>query len=215
MPGLVKVGYTTVGSEQRARGLSSRNSAVPDRFEVAGKVTFGEEVSELELGRLERKAHRFLENHRYADNREFFQVSPEQALTVLCKVQQEAAENLAMGLNPSGIPEQLLLPKILELIPEAERLDRSRRGEPKHWHVWTEYWRDENLQVKGLLIYSQTYLSRRGVTAQVRRDNDVGVFSEPLLCRDPYCPEFGPQGNDDSEVPERDSGQAVNDEEPT
>ena len=186
MPGLVKIGLTTVGAQQRAISLAS---GLPAQFELLGVVSFPQQVSRKELYDLEQESHRRLADYRYADNREFFRVSPEQALAILNEVQQDAQTNLSRGLTPLGKPRQSRLAVMLD--PKLdERSLRRRENPPVHWHVWTECVRDGQ-RVTALELYPRTYWSKSGASGRVKRDKASGVHSDYLLCQDSVCPDFG------------------------
>ena len=202
--GLVKVGYTTKGADQRAKELS-QGSGLPREHEVAGVVTFPQELTPGELRSLEQESHRRLGDYRHMPNREYFQVSPERALEILNDVKQDALENIRRGLPPSGRPPQLPMSGM----PKPQPADQGQDRKVKHWHVWTEHSRNGNRQIITLVLHSQTYWSRRGATALVRRNSDQGVHSEYLQCRDPNCPNFGREVQESPNDPQRDSEQAV------
>ena len=79
MPGLVKIGQTTKSPEERAKELSSP-TGVPTPFEVAYALrSFWYE-------NLEKQMHAALADRRSNNNREFFEVSVDEAKTLLNKL---------------------------------------------------------------------------------------------------------------------------------
>jgi hypothetical protein len=78
MPGLVKVGKTTTAPSQRMRELHS--TGVPTPFETELTV----EVANCDAS--ERAAHRPLDAHRVSANREFFKVSPRNAIEAILPI---------------------------------------------------------------------------------------------------------------------------------
>lgn len=79
MPGLVKIGQTTKSPEERAKELSSP-TGVPTPFEVA----YALRSSRYE--NLEKQMHDALANRRSNNNREFFEVSVDEAKALLNKL---------------------------------------------------------------------------------------------------------------------------------
>jgi|GEM_PF-5063260 len=79
MPGLVKIGMTTKLPEERASQLST--TGVPGKFEVHDYWT----VDPEELRSAELKIHKSLERYRYAKDREFFELSVEEAQSFIDK----------------------------------------------------------------------------------------------------------------------------------
>ncbi|MFY1661188.1 GIY-YIG nuclease family protein [Micromonospora sp. WMMD1274] len=80
MPGMVKIGQTSLLSEDRARKLFGTGLPVP--FEVAFRVLTARPAE------LERAAHAALAPCRVASNREFFNIGAEEAAEAIVKVQQ-------------------------------------------------------------------------------------------------------------------------------
>ena len=78
MPGLIKIGQTTKKPEERAKELSSP-TGVAAPFEVAYALCSSQYES------LEKRMHTALAKHRTNNNREFFEVSVDEAKTLLNK----------------------------------------------------------------------------------------------------------------------------------
>ena len=72
MPGLVKLGCSSWLPEDRAKGLYT--TGVPAPFEIAYRAMTSRPES------VERRAHKFLANHRVNERREFFSVPVEEAV---------------------------------------------------------------------------------------------------------------------------------------
>jgi hypothetical protein len=79
MPGLIKIGRTSDGVEQRLKTLNT--TAVPIPF----KCHFAAEVEDCVS--VERKLHFIFSDSRVATNREFFRMSPEKVVTALSLTQ--------------------------------------------------------------------------------------------------------------------------------
>ncbi|MCG6112886.1 MAG: GIY-YIG nuclease family protein [Paracoccus sp.] len=75
MPGVVKIGKTTRSVEQRARELY--HTGVPARFAIAGQVC------SPDCADMERTVHKFFAEKRVTQQREFFRISDQAALTFL------------------------------------------------------------------------------------------------------------------------------------
>jgi hypothetical protein len=71
-PGLVKIGRTINAPNERAMALST--TGVPDKFAEAHSVLAKDCIV------LEAKLHEYFADRRYADNREFFKISVEEAI---------------------------------------------------------------------------------------------------------------------------------------
>ena len=78
LPGLVKVGMTTMTANERARTLAA-SAAVPSSFQVACSYEFPEGISYRDLLEVERKAHEILSAYRYSDSKEFFTCTTDHA----------------------------------------------------------------------------------------------------------------------------------------
>ena len=191
MPGLLKIGLTTVDAAHRAQSVSE-STGVPAQFEVLHAEDFPQAISRKDLYSLEQKAHRMLADCRYSENREFFRCSLERTRMVLKQVQKDARENLSVGLTPLGKPQQSHLSDMPK--PQSRRPRPIREKPPIHWHVWIECGRDEQ-QVTALELYPRTYWSKSGARGRVKRDKKTGTHSECLVCQDTACPDFGQRRN--------------------
>jgi type III secretory pathway component EscV len=76
MPGLVKIGKTERNPKDRAAELST-STGVPARYSVYGSLWA------LDFDDLEKRVHRKLSPKRFNQDREFFEIEPEQALGVV------------------------------------------------------------------------------------------------------------------------------------
>ena len=193
IPGLVKVGLTTVGVNDRARGLSS---GLPTHFRVHGYVELPG-ISQSELHALERDVHKRLEQYRYSKDREFFTLSPDQALKVLQEVKRVALRYKSQGLTVTGDSQQPPLPDTPPIKTRNEqrrearlaaKLDQRAR---RHWHVWVEAERSDSRQVVALELDPRIYWSKTGVTRRVKREMSRQIHAEFILCRDTTCPNYG------------------------
>lgn len=72
MPGLVKIGRTGGNPHERAAAL--RGTGVPSRFVVEHSVLSWDHIS------LERELHNHFSSSRHSDEREFFRISPQEAI---------------------------------------------------------------------------------------------------------------------------------------
>ena len=79
MPGLIKIGITERKVEERMRELYS-SSAVPLPFECY----FALEVKDAKL--VEKKIHHGFDDYRINENREFFEIDPDKAKSILSLV---------------------------------------------------------------------------------------------------------------------------------
>lgn len=79
MPGLIKIGITERKVEERMRDLYS-SSAVPLPFECY----FALEVKDAKL--VEKKIHHGFDDYRINENREFFEIDPDKAKSILSLV---------------------------------------------------------------------------------------------------------------------------------
>ena len=195
IPDMIKVGMTTVGAHSRAVGLSSSN-ALPASFQVYGYVDLPN-ITQGELRDLEQEAHRRLERYRFSEDREFFTVSPDQALAVLHEVKQDALQYKAQGLTVTGKPRQPTLPATpprktrSQLRAEARRLARLDEKARKHWHVWMEAGRNDNERVTSMVLNPRSYWSKSGAASRVKRETSHQKHAELILCRDSECPDYG------------------------
>lgn len=82
MPGMVKVGMTKCSPELRAKQIS-QNSGVPTPFVVFSSFR------SARASHIERRVHSLLSNARVSENREFFAVNAEQAVTAITAAIQE------------------------------------------------------------------------------------------------------------------------------
>ena len=193
IPGLVKVGMTTVGVNDRARGLSS---GLPTHFQVHGYVELPS-ISESELHALEREAHKRLEQYRYSKDREFFTLSPDQALKVLREVKQAALRYKSQGLTVTGDSQQPSLPNTppsktrYEQRREARLAAKLDQRARQHWHVWVEAGRNHSRQVIALELDPRIYWSKTGVTRRVKREMSRQIHAEFILCQDTTCSKYG------------------------
>lgn len=80
MPGLIKIGITERKVEERMRELYS-SSAVPLPFECY----FALEVKDAKL--VEKKIHHGFDDYRINENREFFEIDPDKAKSILSLVE--------------------------------------------------------------------------------------------------------------------------------
>ena len=80
MPGLIKIGITERKVEDRMRDLYS-SSAVPLPFECY----FALEVKDAKL--VEKKIHHGFDDYRINENREFFEIDPDKAKSILSLVE--------------------------------------------------------------------------------------------------------------------------------
>tara|TARA_B100000575_G_scaffold292954_1_gene302835 strand:+ start:7596 stop:8189 length:594 start_codon:yes stop_codon:yes gene_type:complete len=80
MPGLIKIGITERKVEERMRDLYS-SSAVPLPFECY----FALEVKDAKL--VEKKIHHGFDDYRINENREFFEIDPDKAKSILSLVE--------------------------------------------------------------------------------------------------------------------------------
>jgi hypothetical protein len=96
MGGIVKIGRTQNNPEERAKELSSA-TGVPTPFFVAYSSYF------KDCNRAEIFVHTLLENSRYADNREFFQVSLQKAIDAI----RQAESTLEVATPEPGINTSL------------------------------------------------------------------------------------------------------------
>ena len=181
MPGLLKVGMTTAGVDNRVVALST---GVPEDFIVERVYTYPAEMKQGYLHIIEREAHRRLAPFRYRENREFFKTSIEQADDVMTTLRKEALQNLDKGLTPIGGPTQ-------ERIVEAPKETKRFLKPPQHWHVWNENLKDEEERVIRLQLDPRTYWTKSGCQQRVKRDVMKGTFSIFTLCNDKNCPDFG------------------------
>src|SRR6266498_1753342 len=81
MPGLVKIGHSSLLSEDRARQLF--RTGVPLPFQVLFRAVTSHPIE------LERAVHDLLAPRRVASNREFFRVSPSAARDSILKMRIE------------------------------------------------------------------------------------------------------------------------------
>ena len=84
-PGLVKIGRTSKDPEQRRRDLST-TGVLEDFFLEYRALT--EDYDEIEL-----EVHRQLVGSRYREDREFFKISPSEAISKIRKVAGERIES--------------------------------------------------------------------------------------------------------------------------
>jgi hypothetical protein len=82
MPGLCKIGMTTVSPEIRAEQLS-RETGIPTPF----VVVWSEEVTDCTIA--ERRIHERLSDYRLSNRREFFKVDAKTAITIIQDVCKE------------------------------------------------------------------------------------------------------------------------------
>ena len=191
LPGMVKVGMTTVGANERSRGLSSA-IPLPDDFQVHGYVELPS-ISQSDLRELEQEALKRLVEYRHSSKREFFTVSPDQALAVLREVAQEARRYRSQGLTVTGKPQQPILAdtppsKTRDQQRREARLDQKAR---MHWHVWVEAERNDGRQVIGLNLDTRNYWSKSGAVGRVKREASRQTHAGLILCQDTACPAYG------------------------
>jgi Meiotically up-regulated gene 113 len=87
MPGLVKIGRSSLLSEDRAK--QQFTTSVPVPFDVLFRAVMSRRVA------LEKAVHDLLAPHRVAPNREFFRISPEVAADSILKMRAEV-DGIAM-----------------------------------------------------------------------------------------------------------------------
>ena len=90
--GLYKIGMTTQSPEGRARELSQA-TGVPENF----RVFFTKDFSDCKLA--ERMIHEKLSSYRYTKNREFFDVSLDEAKAVVYEVAEQIGAALTFEKN--------------------------------------------------------------------------------------------------------------------
>jgi len=86
MPGLVKIGRTSTNPDERAAAL--RTTGVPARFVVEHSVLSWDHIS------LERELHSYFSSSRHSDEREFFRISPQEAIEAFSRFSQLLESNL-------------------------------------------------------------------------------------------------------------------------
>ena len=193
IPGMVKVGLTTVGVVNRSVGLSS---GLPSPFEVYGNVDFPD-FSEDELRKVEQVAHKRLSEHRYSKDREFFTVSPDQAMKVLHEIRVESIQYKSQGLSVLGDARQPSLPQTPPAKTRAQRIAEERKDARldekarTHWHVWVESERGDDEQVVTLALVNRHYWSKSGAVGRVKREVNHQIHAVAVQCQDSACPAYG------------------------
>ncbi len=131
MPGLVKIGQTTKSPEERAKELSS-TTGVPTPFEVAYAL------HSLQYESLEKRMHTTLAERRTNNNREFFEVSVDEAKTLLNKLASPIDHTLNFFLNlfprqPQHTREDTFISHSAgkSIVPKGELMVEHRGGTPK------------------------------------------------------------------------------------
>ena len=79
MPGLYKIGHTTKHPDERAKEIS-RSTGVPIPFEVEWAFDC------FDSDRLEAEVHKVLDSFRYSSNKEFFEISLNEAKETIRKL---------------------------------------------------------------------------------------------------------------------------------
>jgi hypothetical protein len=81
MPDMVKIGYTKLSPEERAKQIST-GAGVPTPF----KVEFAFKCHEGEF--LEDEIHKYLDSYRINNNREFFGIKINEAINIVKEIGQ-------------------------------------------------------------------------------------------------------------------------------
>ena len=202
LPGLVKVGMTTAGIEGRMKSLSSPSN-IPEPYQCFGLVDFPG-TTPTDLRDCEQEAHQRLRTARHSEDREFFTVAPEEALSVLEDVKRDALRYVEQGLSVTGSPVQRDLPGVRagtkhQRFSKAEAARRSAREDKKarrHWHVWKQSEEADNKQVIGLTLDPTTYWTKSGAVGRVKREGSTGTHANFILCNDIQCPNYGKRRNE-------------------
>lgn len=79
IPGMVKIGYTKLTPEERAKQISI-GAGVPTPF----KVEFAFKCHEGEF--LENEIHKYLDSYRISNNREFFMIEINEAINIVKEI---------------------------------------------------------------------------------------------------------------------------------
>ena len=124
MSGLVKIGFTTLRPEERAKSLEG--TGVPTPYIVATAFLFSDKVWAIEQA-----AHNLLEAARVSTGREFFRCSPEEAAMAIL----EAADN--HKIEPVAVEPKLLSDSELEAEHERKRL-RAEMRKPCQRFYWVQ-----------------------------------------------------------------------------
>ncbi len=185
MPGIFKVGFTTVSGNSRVDSLSA---AVPEDFEIVAEYEFPATLSYKELHSLEHEAHRRLEEFRLSQSKEFFTATEDQIKLVLEDLKEECAQHMAMGLSPLGKARQA------PLNISADNRKRTKRHSalvpPPHWHIWQQQ-KKEGQRVTYLALLPRTYWTKSGAKGRATKDQKQGIFSICSPCEDRNCPDYG------------------------
>ena len=185
MPGLLKVGLTTVGTDIRAANLAA-TAGVPAEFEVVARYSFPEEISTADLKEIEQEAHEHLKKFRYSENKEFFRTTETQIRKVIEQLITEHRSNAELGLSPTGKPRQRQL--------DINKQDLSARRSPLnkvpiHWHVWQA--KNVNGKTTELEMVETTYWSKSGARNRTKANRAKGNHSVTLPCEDRKCTDYG------------------------
>ena len=185
MPGMFKVGFTTVTGNSRVDSLSA---AVPQDFEIVAEYEFPATLTYGELHSLEREAHRRLQEFRFSPSKEFFTATEEQIRLVLEGLKEECSRHMAMGLSPTGKARQASLNIAMDNSKRAKR--HPTLVPPTHWHIWQQQI-EEGQRVTHLELLPRTYWTKSGANGRAKKDQKRGVFSVCSPCQDRNCPDYG------------------------
>ena len=188
MPGLVKVGLTTVGAENRADSLSA-HAGVPFPFEVVGAYEFPPGIDYAGLILIEREAHSRLGKFRRSARKEFVKASLEDVEPVLVQLQSDVRRNIDLGLTPIGGARQEKLMDVSREEASVRRRSLLPPEPPDHWHVWSGQAGD-GVPVTSLDLLPRTYWTKGGARGRVTRNKAGGVYSVLAVCSDSFCSDF-------------------------
>lgn len=121
MPGLVKIGKTSQGPEQRLRNLYTTSVPFPFKCEYACYTSRPDE--------LEGALHKLLENVRVNPSREFFRIAPENLLPLLTLLNEKDNEGAKQEIDQElGRDENSEDVAAEEFYKQTRKLEESKRN---------------------------------------------------------------------------------------
>lgn len=118
IPKLIKIGMTTGDPETRARKLSG--TGTPGRWQVYAKVRVPN------CGTVEHLVHRDLRKCRHTNDREFFQITPDEALKAIYRIAKENINDHPDWPDPIAAQDILDKQELQQKEEEQEREEQRR-----------------------------------------------------------------------------------------
>jgi DNA segregation ATPase FtsK/SpoIIIE-like protein len=191
MPDVVKIGRTADSPSKRARELSG--TSVPTSFRVIHEVLVSDQVA------AERMVHRALGQFRKNSSREFFSVTPEQAIEAVSRAEQEFPAIAANGsrmrrcIAPVEGADDRLLKEIVNFL-KRNGPPQFARFSPQDVATNQDNLIDEDLYWRAIDVLRST---RRATISMLQRRlgigyNRAGELLELMEVRGVVGPENGP-----------------------